>query len=105
MLTCIVAWWNIEALKGILLDVDQQVYAFDSRNLSAELATSGVYAGHLVTVSLRWRNGQAMVEVAMHPSRDEVANWGEQLRVVYERNAMERALAHASRQTFNQNRR
>jgi hypothetical protein len=94
LLPTIVAWFDQQKMKGMVLDTEAQIYPFDSRNLG-DLLPTDIYEGHIVTLQLRWRNSRAMVDIIMHPTREEAAEFGEQLRDVYEKNAIEQKLLKA----------
>lgn len=94
----IIAWFDASSMKGMALDVDVNVYPFDSRNIG-DLLPSEIHETHIVAMQLRWRNGRGLIESLAHPTREEAGEFGDRLRDAYNTNAMAQALRKAERRS------
>jgi hypothetical protein len=84
-------------MKGMALDSRGAARAFDARNLSAEVAVTGVWESHLVAMEMGEYNGKPVIDKVYHPTREEAEEWGETLLGVYHSNALEQSLRKAER--------
>ena len=92
------AWYSEDLRKkGMLLNFEGQAFPFDYLRLSAQLKETGAHAGHVVAVefSLYW-NGNITVETVQAPTREEYAEFAEQLFDIYQKNDREQKARKAA---------
>ena len=106
----IVAWWNEDDQRGILLDAKGRAKGFNLSHVSLCLLENGTDSGHFVDVEGREQisRNSGKIEFFLHrvdlPSREQVhtLNGGftpeaANLRSIYEKNSAEQAMRKQNR--------
>ena len=95
----IILWFNDDTQKGMAMDADTNIYAFDARNLDEQLTEHGCHEGHIVAIEVNFRNGFGLARKLHCPTIEEAAEYGDILRDLYQKNQIEQALRKAERRS------